>query len=74
MPWYFVISSGQISGPDRNSTGVILTSSTPNVIGTVRNPTIPMSWKVGSQDTITSVSKSNSARSTMALTLEYRLP
>ena len=69
-----MISSGQINGPERNSTGVILTSSTPKVIGTVRKPTMPMSWNVGSHDTMTSTSKSNSARSTMALTLEYRFP
>ncbi len=35
---------------------------------------MPMSWNSGSHDTMTSVSKSNSARSTIAVMLENRLP
>ncbi len=35
---------------------------------------MPMSWKVGSHDTITSRVKSNSARSTIAVMFEYRFP
>ena len=45
----------------RKSIGVILTSSAPKYIGTVRNPVMPMSWNSGSQLTITSVSMSNLA-------------
>ena len=52
--------------------GVILTSSAPKYIGTVRKPVIPMSWNSGSQLTMTSVSRSYSAPTNIASALEYR--
>jgi hypothetical protein len=45
---------------------VALTSSIPTVIGTVRKPTMPMSWKSGNHDTITSCPVSSRAACTIA--------
>ncbi len=53
--------------------GVTLTSSMPTAMGIVRKPTMPMSWKSGSHDTITSVSVSSRAACTIAPMLECRL-
>ena len=57
----------------RKSSGVTLTSSAPKYIGMVRNPTMPMSWKQGSQLTMTSVSTSYSAPMNIASALEWIL-
>ena len=54
VPEYLLINVGQSSGADRKSDGVTVTSSMPWHIGWVRNPTMPMSWNNGSQETITS--------------------
>ncbi len=51
-----LISSAHITGRLRKSIGVTLTSSIPVSIGSSRQPTMPMSWNIGSQDTITPVS------------------
>ena len=50
----------------RKSIGVTLISSTPKYMGTVRKPVIPMSWKHGSQLTITSESRSTLAPTNIA--------
>ena len=44
----------------------MLMTSAPTCIGTVRKPTMPMSWKSGSQLTITSSSMENLMRLIMA--------
>src|SRR6476661_1270663 len=54
VPAYLLINVGQSSGADRKSDGVTVTSSMPWHIGWVRNPTMPMSWNNGNQETITS--------------------
>jgi len=42
-------------------------------MGTVRKPTMPMSWNSGSQDTMTSRSTRSSDAVTIAVRLAYRL-
>ena len=67
------ISSAHSSGRPRKSVGVTLTSSIPTAIGRVRKPTMPMSWKSGSHDTITSPPVSSRAACTIAPMLACRL-
>jgi hypothetical protein len=73
VPPYLLISSAHSSGRLRKSTGVTVTNSRPTVIGTVRNPTMPMSWNSGSQDTMTSRSRRSSEACTIAVRLAKRL-
>ena len=70
VPWYLSISFAHSSVSRRKSIGVTLTSSAPKYMGMVRNPTIPMSWKQGSQLTMTSLVTSYSAPTNMASALE----
>jgi hypothetical protein len=58
VPAYLLSSSAQSIGRLRKSSGVTLTSPMPLNMGMSRQPTIPMSWKSGSHDTITSVRSS----------------
>src|SRR6185312_15869393 len=70
---YLSISLTHNSASCRKSIGVILTSSTPKYIGTARNPVIPISWKHGSQLTITSLAGSTSAPANIASALATKL-
>lgn len=54
VPRYFPINSAHSSGLRRKSSGVMLTTSAPYCIGTLRNPTMPISWNNGNQLIITS--------------------
>ncbi len=69
VPRYLLISSAHSSGDRRKSSGVTETTSAPTCMGTLRNPTIPMSWNSGSQLTITSSSRENLIRSIIAYAL-----
>ena len=73
VPLYLSMSLAHSSVSRRKSSGVTLTSSAPKYIGTVRNPTMPISWKQGSQLTITSVSASYPAPTNIASALEWIL-
>ena len=70
VPLYLSMSLAHSSVSRRKSIGVTLTSSAPKYIGMVRNPTMPMSWKQGSQLTMTSLSTSYSAPMNMASAFE----
>ena len=70
VPLYLSISLAHSRVSRRKSSGVTLTSSAPKYIGMVRKPTIPMSWKQGSQLTMTSDSTSYSAPMNIASALE----
>lgn len=69
VPRYLVMSSAHNIGDRRKSSGVTDTTSPPICIGTLRNPTIPMSWNSGSQLIMTSSSSENLMRSNIAYAL-----
>ena len=70
VPLYLSMSLAHSRVSRRKSIGVTFTSSTPKYIGIVRKPTMPMSWKQGSQLTITSSSPSTRAPTNIASALE----
>ena len=73
VPLYLSMSFAHSRVSRRKSIGVTLTSSAPKYIGMVRKPTMPMSWKQGSQLTMTSRSTSYSAPTNIASALEWML-
>ena len=73
VPWYLSMSLAHSRVSRRKSIGVTLTSSAPKYIGMVRKPTMPMSWKHGSQLTMTSLWMSYWAPMNIASALEWML-
>ena len=70
VPLYLSMSLAHSRVSRRKSSGVTFTSSAPKYIGMVRKPTMPMSWKHGSQLTMTSFSTSYSAPMNIASAFE----
>lgn len=73
VPLYLSISLPHNKTSRMKSIGVIFTSSAPKNMGTVRKPTMPISWNSGSQLTMTSISGLYLEATYMPCALAYRL-